>query len=574
MQLPISHARPGWSRLARPFTCLSVCLWLGTGLWATSAWSDPQDKAAPGPTLAAEKSDSVPMLSAQQVTLERQRFLDHPEFSDRFARLTELEQQALALAVDEPLKLGSLGTAILDIYPASQTGHYALSKFYAHVEAADTEQIHLQALDLIQAQMAQSGRGDGQRPYQVMTVYDARAFVRSQDTSPIGAMYQTGDRIDLGYMLLAKPTEGANRRWYFDLSHVVARTQRTEDDPNDAPVTGWTVIRMLAQNMDNAAQTAIGAYLSSAGNNQDAVGWLKVATRTGNVLANTLLARIYLTQAQASSNEEDRAELLDLALENHLHAIGLGSRESMYTLASLYLGEYYGPDNSASAIPLLKQAGDLGHPDALLYLAYLYNTGEQVEQDSAAAQHYYEQAAALNSPRALLSFARFLLSNEGAAAEQEELITALESLAETPHAEAMVALGNLHARGLATRPSNRRAVRWYRKSVEIDPLDPAIVNEVAWTLTVSDVKGLRRVKYARRIMDHLMTGNDKAREQPEYLDTWAAIYAALGDHERAVELQEEAIVAARSEARDDVLQILQDHLELFKAGDTITEKAP
>ena len=56
--------------------------------------------------------------------------------------------------------------------------------------------------------------------------------------------------------------------------------------------------------------------------------------------------------------------------------------------------------------------------------------------------------------------------------------------------------------------------------------DPNIVNEVAWTLTVSDRDSLRRERYAREIMDHLMEANEAARQRPEYLDTWAATYAA------------------------------------------------
>ena len=61
-------------------------------------------------------------------------------------RLVELEQQALELVEDEPLKLGSIGSAILDTYQASITGHYVMSRFYAHVETPSAEQEHLEWL--------------------------------------------------------------------------------------------------------------------------------------------------------------------------------------------------------------------------------------------------------------------------------------------------------------------------------------------------------------------------------------------------------------------------------------------
>ncbi|MDG2278009.1 MAG: hypothetical protein P8L31_08605, partial [Pseudomonadales bacterium] len=50
--------------------------------------------------------------------VERQQFLTSDNYSADLKRLLELEQQALALIEDEPLKLGSIGAAILEIYPA------------------------------------------------------------------------------------------------------------------------------------------------------------------------------------------------------------------------------------------------------------------------------------------------------------------------------------------------------------------------------------------------------------------------------------------------------------------------
>ena len=44
----------------------------------------------------------------------REAFVNDAGFAGKLSRLTELENQALQLAEDEPLKLGSLGSAILD----------------------------------------------------------------------------------------------------------------------------------------------------------------------------------------------------------------------------------------------------------------------------------------------------------------------------------------------------------------------------------------------------------------------------------------------------------------------------
>ena len=53
----------------------------------------------------------------------------------------------------------------------------------------------------------------------------------------------------------------------------------------------------------------------------------------------------------------------------------------------------------------------------------------------------------------------------------------------------------------------------------------------------------------------------------------AATYAASGDFEKALTLQEQAIDVANRD-RIDVIDILREHLELFRDGKTVTEKAP
>ena len=138
----------------------------------------------------------------------------------------------------------------------------------------------------------------------------------------------------------------------------------------------------------------------------------------------------------------------------------------------------------------------------------------------------------------------------------------------------MLLLGNLHARGVGTRVSPRRAVSYYKQAVKVAPEDPNIVNEVAWTLAVTDQRELRRESYARDIMDRLMEANSQARQRPEYLDTWAATYAATGNFERAVALQQEAVDVAQAADHVDVLDILREHLEAFHAGETISEAVP
>ena len=493
-------------------------------------------------------------------------------------RLLELEQQALQLAEDEPLKLGSLGSAILDIYPGSQTGHFAMSQFYAYVESRDAQAVHDAQLSSLQRTMHNSGDGKKGAPFQVLTIYDAHTYAKTEGNSPVGSIYQSTKLTPFGFLLIARPKHGPLQQSYFDISHVLKDFAAKDSAPtSEQELAGnpWSFMRLLASRMDTAAQTAIGRYLASVQKYDDAVSWLQVASRSGNVLANSMLARIYWTQAQATEVESERDELRERSLENYLHAIALGSTDSMYTLANLYINDLFGEENRIAAIPLLRQAGDLDHAESLLYLGHLHNIGREVEQSVTLATTYFERAAALKDPQAILSYGRFLggLEANDASAGNGQVHTLLTGLADNDNAEAMVVLGNLHARGVGTKASNSRALRWYKKAISEAPDDADIVNEVAWTLTVSDLQGLKRAKYAKRIMDRLMT-DEAMRLRPEYLDTWAAAHAASGDFTQAISLQQEAIVQAASQERDDVLDILKDHLEQFRAGATITEQAP
>jgi TPR repeat protein len=538
------------------------------------------DNSARDPESLSSSQTTVTRLDEQQAS-----FLRAPDFIDRLQRLLELEQQALQLAADEPLKLGSIGSAILDIYPGSFTGHFAMSQFYAYVDSADAKATHDSALEELVATMRANGNGSRSAPFKVLTLYDGQTLARLDSRSPVGAIYQSNAIMAFGYQLVSRPKNGPLKREFFDISlllsglhqHATHAESLPDDHPRDQGENPWTMIRLLAAQMDSAAQTAIGRYLASVQKYDDATSWLEVAARGENVVANALLATIYWSQAQDSEDPAIKTELRERSLENHLHAIALGSTDSMYTLANLYINDVYGPENRPAALPLLRRAADLNHPESLLYLGHLYSIGREVDQDLVQADRFFAAAAALNNTQAILSYARFLTNVDPqtqAFSAGEDIYGWLEKLAQDNNSEAMVLLGNLHARGLGKKASNRRAVSWYKKAVKAAPVDGDIVNEVAWTLAVSNIDGLQRTRYAKRIMDTLMASNEDAAQRPEYIDTWAATHAASGDFAEAIRLQNVAIEQATAQQRDDVIDILKDHLKKFEAGATIIEKAP
>jgi TPR repeat protein len=543
------------------------------GLWGCQttpplSYDELADKAANGETVSPGDL--------------RAAFLRDPELPAKMERLLDLEQQALQIVEDEPLKLGSIGSAILDTYQGSITGHYVMTRFYEHVETPDAAAVHQAWLEQIRADMESAGDGSREHPFLAMTSVEAQMYAISRGLSPVGAIYQTSDEHPFALLIQARPADGPVENLTFDLGGLYQAmrmdfTASTADHAaeGDDDFSPFSVIGYLAKRGDTAAQAAIGAFLASQGRNADAVDWLNASARAGNLVASSVLARLYWEEASTAKDPAAKKQALDEVLENYLHAIALGSTDAMYALAVLYLNNHYGEENRASGVTLLTQAAEANHSDAAMFLAHLNYTGEVVERDLTKARNYYIQASELDNAFARRSYARFLLDRSANQEADPRIIGWLDELASNDDdSEAMLLLGNLYARGVGTPQNFRRAVGWYKDAVKAAPEDASIVNEVAWTLTVSNYDQLQRTRYARSIMDTMMEANDEARERPEYLDTWAAAYAATGDFDRAIELQQQAVAVAEKLEFDSVMDILREHLDAFREGQTITETAP
>ena len=533
-----------------------------------------QSMPPPPPEVEVEALDDPrPALAARL----RSAFLAKDDFAASLERLMELEGQALGLIEYEPLKLGAIGSAILDMNYASLSGHYALKRFYDHVEAADAVRHHAAWVRATKAAMADAGSGAPDSPYSAITPAEAHFYLRSEELSDLGAIYKSNEDTPFMLLTLGRSQDGGPLRpLHFALDGLAqVADEQFKRNGIDSEYSPLTLIGLLARQGDAAAQTALGALLVARNRTEDAIGWLQAASRVDNVIAHNILARIHTIQYSQAESPEERQAALDQVLENYMRATALGSPNAMYGLAALYLEGVFGADNQAAAIPLMRQAGDLGNSDALLHLAYLHYAGEEVEEDLAAAEAYFVRAAALKNDAARLGYARYLMRERATPDSSGQAVAWLkEMVRNTANPEAMLLLGNLHARGVATKQNFRTARKWYRNAARAAPEQADIVNEVAWTLTVSDLKSLRRARFANRIMTRLMRKDQDAQSKPEYLDTWAATYAATGNFREAVRVQELALQEAVDTGRKDVLDILQQHLDLFLAGKPVIEQVP
>lgn len=520
--------------------------------------------------LAARISAGEPVSVADlQLALERV-----PDIGERFKQLQDLEEQALALMVDEPLKLGAIGTAILDVYYGSLAGHMAMIKFYEHVGSDDAAIPHREWQQRI-IEHIETNAGTAGAPFRVTGRAEANAHLLSRKLQTVGGIYQSDEKNPLTLALIGnREGEPVTTSFYALAPMYAAIRARFPSEPENEESATLAIIGILARESDGAAQTSVGAFLAARKRTEDAIGWLRAASRDGNIVANMLLAGIFRDQIRDAENDQAREAYKTEILDNYMHAITLGSTDAMYALAVLYLNEQFGKDNVSAGVPLLEQAAALKHSDSLTYLGHLYTQGLHVKADQGKAVAHLVRAGELGNPRATYAYARLLMTETSKIEPDARIFDWLETLAKADEPEAMVHLGNLNARGIGTGKNTRRALHWYKAAIKANPEDGNVVNEIAWTVTVSDIKGLNKPKYARTIMDTLMEKDEEARQRPEYLDTWAAIHAANGEFDRAVELQQQALARAKAENRDDVLEILDTHLKMFQAGEVIIERAP
>ena len=514
--------------------------------------------------------------------------------------VSELESQALLYLDQEPLKLGSIGSAILEKDPSNLIGRLALSKFYSSLGTIETGTDFTESYEESLKVISESGNGSPEKPWVVSSNQAAELFLKDTGISRVGGVYQSNLQQKLGLMIIGLEGENTQpKEYYFDLSHLLnsanayLSTDKTQDSDNP-----WPLLRLLSESRDSAAQAAIGAYLVKQKNYKAAINWLTASAQQDNLFAHTLLARIFWSQFSgieqmlrsdkdqstltAENRESLRSQLNDLKTKSQSHhrqAISLGSVESMYTLGRLLFEGKFGPGKVIEGQELLEQSGKLGNAESFLFLAHHYRSGSIVQQDISRGTTFFSEAAKLRNPEAIVAFARFLISPAGEGFREEEkfgIVKLLEELVVEKDPEAMVVLGNLSAAGVQTDQSFRQAISWYRKAVKaasnnIDEASDEIINEVAWILATTSKKSLKRARYALRIIDKRMQDSSLAREKPEFLDTWAAALAANGQFEKAIEIQNRAISKATEQDRDDVLQILEKHLKSFKLNQPITE---
>ena len=500
--------------------------------------------------------------------------LDSNLSSNTLTELDDFSRQVEQL-LDRPIRLGSLGSAILDRLESSYAGHLAMYHFYKHFENEHAA-VHNTRIERIVEYMTAERDGSLQKPYRALSRADALLFTRHSGYRVIGSIYIMTNVEPLVLRVLRVREEQPYEEVFFDLSALfpVLVQELKPLQQENAPL-GWPeVVTRLASAGDSAAQLSLGRIFASGGAISRAESMYLTASRADNGYAHMLYADLFVDEA-FKDQQRNPHRFLQIAQSQYTQAIEYGYHTALRQLGILLYRGIFGEDMISQGMEMLERAASLEDTLAIRYLGdvFRFGIGEDIDLEKAAS--LYQQAAQLGDPRARIDYYRVLAQPGAGLVVTEQVVDWLVDSASNDDVLAMLELGNCHARGCIKKPNYRKALYWYRKAVRTAPDSPEVVNSVAWTLAVTDQKRLRRPDYALEIIEHLMASDEASRANPMYVDTWAAVHAALGDFPRAIELQREALALAVKEQRTPgLLNEIESHLDSFLKGEALRETVP
>ena len=535
------------------------------------------------PTDRVTDAESIYLADRDTIVQIEEAFLSDLESLIKLDEMRSYESLVSRLLNSEPLRLGPLGTALLDRYEASLTGQLALARFYEYLEQ-ETDTTHTAWVKRLKAHMSFERDGSRDKPFRALNVNDAKSFLQIDGLEPIGTVYGRTEDYPLLVEIVARGSDGKSSITVFEVlsSRLLIEGYCGNAEQDCFPI----VLSHLLGQADNAAvvslavltvQEAFGKPANERTQALDrAISMLQPNLDPNNVLTSHSYASFLVQRADLSQEEQYRARLLNDARSKYRAAISAGYMDSLLALGRLYIGGAFGDSERQSGIDLYEQAIDLGNADAATTLGWIYADGfANIPQDLDRSFDLLKLGKNLGSVEHGLDYIRFLIRDESPQLLSWEDRKWLRRQANDDNPAAMLIMGQIFARGITVKEKPSVAMYWYRKIPHISPYNAELVNQVAWILATSEIRKLRDAPFALKIMNKMMIGNRNARRSPMYLDTWAAAYAAMGQWREAMSLQVEAVErAVQDENALQHLEEMREHLEAFRREEALFEDVP
>ena len=117
-----------------------------------------------------------------------------------------------------------------------------------------------------------------------------------------------------------------------------------------------------------------------------------------------------------------------------------------------------------------------------------------------------------------------------------------------------------------------KAMEHYNESLQLDPDRVELMNNLAWILATHQDAQFRNPQEAVRLAKRVC--ELAPYEDPGFLDTLAAAYAAAGKFPQAIETAQRALQLAGFSKQKQLTETIQKHLRLYKAGRPYIESSP
>jgi TPR repeat protein/WD40 repeat protein len=220
------------------------------------------------------------------------------------------------------------------------------------------------------------------------------------------------------------------------------------------------------------------------------------------------------------------------------------------------------PGSNSAPMPAALQAtlakAQAGDAQAQLDLGMAYATGKGVDTNYVEATKWFRKAAEQNHALAQNNLGVSYNNGRGVAKDEVEAVKWFRKADEQNLASAQDNLGLMYQEGRGVAKDEAEALRWYRKAAEQNSADAQ--NDLAWLLATSENSAVRDGPNAVVFAEKAVAATN--RKNPWNLGTLAAAYAEVGQFEKAVSTQQEAIALLQTEADKNNYRT---RLKLFQA---------
>jgi TPR repeat protein len=293
-------------------------------------------------------------------------------------------------------------------------------------------------------------------------------------------------------------------------------------------------------------------HFNEALNGKEALAELRARAEAGNATSEYQLGgALYTGQLGLTTNYTEAAKWFRKAAEQN------------HPDAQLNLGImcYQGQDTAKDyleAVKWFRSAAEQNSADAQYNLGVCYGQGQGVVKDDSESVRWFAKAAEQGVATAQYCLGFCYAMGRGVAKDFIQAAKWYRKAAEHGDAAAQRDLGRCYATGVGIAKNEAESVKWYRKSASQN--DAGGQNALAWCLATSDDPAIRDGSNAVVFAEKAVAATQ--RSNPANLDTLAAAYAEIGQFQKAVGTQKEAMALLKT---DEETKDYTSRLALYEA---------